>query len=604
LSGPNPDEDLVVGRAYDTRLVRRLWAVARPHRRLVWLSLALYPLTASVELLQPWLLKIAIDEYVLPGDWVGLGHMALAFLASLLVLYGLRAVQTYVLHLTGQRVMHDLRATLFAHLQRLDAAFFDRNPVGRLMTRVLSDVEAINEVFVSGAVVVVGDVVLLLGVVAIMLAMDWRLALVTFAVVPLLVAAAAYFRQRARESYRRVRTHLARLNAFLQESLQGMTVIQLFARERAEASRFAGLNDELRAAQFRSTLFEASLYAAVEAIGSVALALLLWYGGGQILAGALTFGGLVAFIEYTGRFFLPIRDLGAKYTVMQAAMVSAERVFGLLDTAPNIAGPALEARRPRPAPGPGPRAAGVPAVELRRVWFAYEGEQWVLRDCSFAIAAGEQVALVGPTGEGKSTIARLLLRAYDVTRGQVLVDGVDVREWDLVALRRHVGLVPQEVFLFSGTVGDNLRLGRDGAVSADEIATALATANADRVIQGLPGGLAEDLRERGVNLSQGQRQLLAIARALIYNPGVLALDEATSSVDAEAEALIRSALARLLAGRTSLVIAHRLSTVQRADRILVLHRGRIRESGRHAELLAAGGLYTRLCAIQFGPSEP
>jgi ATP-binding cassette, subfamily B, multidrug efflux pump len=602
LSDLSPDEDLLVGRAYDGRLFRRLWALARPHRRLVWLSLALYPLTASVELVQPWLLKVAIDEYVLPGDWAGLGHMALAFLASLLVLYGLRAVQTYVLQLTGQRVVHDLRASLFAHLQRLDAAFFDRNPVGRLMTRVLNDVDAINEMFVSGAVVVVGDVVLLLGVVAIMLAMDWRLALVTFAVVPLLIAAAGYFRLRARESYRRVRTHLARLNAFLQESLQGMTVIQLFARERTEARRFARLNDELRAAQFRSTFFDASLYAAVEAIGSIALALLLWYGGGQILADALTFGALVAFIEYTGRFFLPIRDLGAKYTVMQAAMVSAERVFGLLDTPPAIAGPAHVAAEE--APGPGPRAAGVPAVEFRRVWFAYEGEQWVLRDCSFAIALGEQVALVGATGEGKSTIARLLLRAYDVTRGQVLVDGVDVREWDLAALRRHVGLVPQEAFLFSGTVGDNLRLGRDGAVSPDEIAAALVTANADRVIEALPRGLAEDLRERGVNLSQGQRQLLAIARALIYNPRVLALDEATSSVDAEAEALIRSALARLLAGRTSLVIAHRLSTVQRADRILVLHRGRIREWGRHAELLAAGGLYARLCAIQFGPVEP
>jgi ATP-binding cassette, subfamily B, multidrug efflux pump len=596
LSEPSSDEDVSVGRAYDARLVRRLWALARPHRRLVWLSLALYPLTAAVELLQPWLLKVAIDDYILPGDWAGLGHMAAAFLASLLVLYALRAVQTYVMHLTGQRVMHDLRRGLFTHLQGLDAAFFDRNPVGRLMTRVLNDVEAINEMFVSGVVVVVGDVVLLLGVVIIMLAMDWRLALVTFAVVPVLAAAAVYFRVRARESYRRVRARLARLNAFLQESLQGMAVIQLFAREPMEARHFGALNDDLRAAQFRSTFFEASLYAAVEAIGSVALALLLWYGGGQILAGALTFGALVAFIEYTGRFFLPIRDLGAKYAVMQAAMVSAERVFGLLDTAPAIVAAAAAGARPRPGPAP--------AVEFRNVWFAYEGERWVLRDCSFAVTRGEHVALVGRTGEGKSTIARLLLRSYDVARGQVLLDGVDVRAWDLAALRRHVGLVPQEAFLFSGTVEENLRLGRDGTVGPDQVAAALATANADRVIQALPRGLAEDVRERGVNLSQGQRQLLAIARALIYDPQVLTLDEATASVDAEAEALIRSGLARLLAGRTSVVIAHRLSTVQRADRILVLHRGRIRESGRHAELLAAGGVYSSLCALQFGRLEP
>lgn len=599
MSDPGPDEDRLVGRAYDARLGRRLWGLARPHGRLVWLSLALYPLTAGLELLQPWLIKVAIDEYILPRDWTGLGHMALVFLAALLVLYGIRAVQTYLMHLTGQRVMHALRRDLFAHLQGMDAAFFDRSPVGRLMTRVLNDVEAINELFVSGAVIVVGDVVLLLGVVVIMLALDWRLALVTFAVVPLLALVAGYFRVRARESYRRVRGRLARLNAFLQESLQGMVVIQLFARERAEAHHFGDLNRDLRIAQFRSTLFDAALYASVETIGSAALALLLWYGGGQVLTGNLTFGALVAFIEYTGRFFLPIRDLGAKYAVMQAAMVSAERVFGLLDTAPAI--------RPRAATGParrdvpGPRGGGAPAVEFRRVWFAYEAERWVLRDCSFAVGPGEQVALVGQTGEGKSTVARLMLRLYDVARGEVLVEGVDVREWDPRALRRHVGLIPQEVFFFAGSVEDNLRLGRDGAVGPAEMRSALAMAHADRVVQALPGGLAEQIRERGANLSQGQRQLLAIARALIYNPPVLALDEATSSVDPEAEALVRSALTGLLRDRASLVIAHRLSTVQRADRILVLHRGRIQESGRHAELIAAGGMYARLCAVQFGP---
>ena len=584
-------EDEVLGKAYDARLMRRLWAFTRPHLRLVLATGALFPAVALLELSQPYLIKIAIDDHILRRDWAGLGSVAALFLLVLLALYGLRAAQAYLTQLTGQRVIHDLRAALFAHLQRQDARFYDRSPVGRLMTRVLNDGEAIQELFTSGIVALLGDVVVLTGVVVIMLGMNWKLALVTFALVPVLVLAAAYFRVRARDSYRVVRTRLARMNAFLQESLQGMSVIQLFAREARERETFAQLSGALRAGQFRSTFYDASLYATVEALGSAAVALLLWYGGGQVVTGVLTFGGLVAFLEYTGRFFLPIRDLGAKYTVMQAAMVSAERIFALLDTHPAIVSPAPAAR---------PRASSAPAVEFRNVWFAYEDEQWVLRDCSFTLAPGERVALVGPTGEGKTTIARLMIRAHDVTRGRVLVDGVDVREWDLQTLRRHVGLVPQEVFLFSGTVEDNLRLAGDGAAERPVIERALEAANAERFVAALPNGLGEELRERGVNLSQGQRQLLAIARAIIYNPRVLALDEATSSIDPESEALVRVGLARLLEGRTSLVIAHRLSTIQRADRILVLHRGEIREAGAHAELLAQGGLYSRLYELQFG----
>lgn len=587
-------EDEVLGRAYDARLMRRVWSFTRPHVRLVLATCALFPLVSLLELAQPYLVKIAIDGHILRRDWAGLGRIAALFLLLLIVLYVLRAAQAYLTQLTGQRVIRDLRAALFAHLQRLDARFYDRSPVGRLMTRLLNDGEAIQELFTSGFVSLLGDVVTLTGVVVIMLGMNWKLALVTFALVPVLVVAAGYFRLRARDSYRVVRTRLARLNAFLQESLQGMSVIQLFAREAREQRTFVDLSGDLRRGQFRSTFYDASLYATVEAIGSAAVALLLWYGGGQVVIGALTFGGLVAFLEYTGRFFLPIRDLGAKYSVMQAAMVSAERVFGLLDTRPAITSPRA------PADIPAARPAGAPAVELRHVWFAYHAEQWVLRDCSLALAPGEQVALVGPTGEGKTTIARLLIRAYDVARGQVLVDGVDVREWELRALRRHVGLIPQEVFLFSGTVEDNLRLAGDGAVDRAAVERALAAASADRFVAALPRGLGEPLRERGLNLSQGQRQLLAIARAIIYNPRVLALDEATSSIDPESEALVRVGIARLLEGRTSLVIAHRLSTIQRADRILVLHRGQIRESGRHAELLALGGLYSRLYELQFG----
>ncbi len=610
-------EDEVLGKAYDARLMRRLWAFTRPHTRLVLATCALFPAVAVLELIQPYLIKVAIDDHILRRDWAGLGGVAALFLLVLLGLYALRAAQAYLTQLTGQRVIHDLRAALFAHLQRQDARFYDRSPVGRLMTRVLNDGEAIQELFTSGLVSLLGDVVVLTGVVVIMLGMNWKLALVTFALVPLLVLAAAYFRVRARDSYRVVRTRLARMNAFLQESLQGMSVIQLFAREARERETFAQLSGALRAGQFRSTFYDASLYATVEALGSAAVALLLWYGGGQVVTGALTFGGLVAFLEYTGRFYLPIRDLGAKYTVMQAAVVSAERIFGLLDTHPSITSPtpadgsvdrqlqgeaqpkASRADTKKEAPVATPPTP-TPAVEFKNVWFAYEGEQWVLRDCSFTIAPGERVALVGPTGEGKTTIARLMIRAYDVVRGRVLVDGVDVREWDLQTLRRHVGLVPQEVFLFSGTVEDNLRLTGNGAVDRPAIERALEAANAERFVAALPRGLREELRERGVNLSQGQRQLLAIARAIIYNPRVLALDEATSSIDPESEARVRVGLARLLEGRTSLVIAHRLSTIQRADRILVLHRGEIREAGGHAELLALGGLYSRLYELQFG----
>jgi ATP-binding cassette subfamily B protein len=640
-------EDEVLGKAYDSRLMGRLWAFTRPHTRLVLATCALFPAVALLELSQPYLIKIAIDDHILRRDWAGLGGVAALFLLVLLALYALRAAQAYLTQLTGQRVLHDLRAALFAHLQRQDARFYDRSPVGRLMTRVLNDGEAVQELFTSGIVALLGDVVVLTGVVVIMLGMNWKLALVTFALVPLLVVAAAYFRVRARESYRVVRTRLARMNAFVQESLQGMSVIQLFAREARERETFGQLSGALRAGQFRSTFYDASLYATVEALGSAAVALLLWYGGGQVVTGALTFGGLVAFLEYTGRFFLPIRDLGAKYTVMQAAMVSAERIFALLDTHPSITSPPADGSSGRqlqgeaqpkasradtrkeapvatPPPADGssgrqlqgeaqPKASRAdtrkeapvatpqtPAIEFRNVWFAYEGEQWVLRDCSFTLASGERVALVGPTGEGKTTIARLMIRAYDVVRGRVLVDGVDVREWNLQTLRRHVGLVPQEVFLFSGTVEDNLRLAGNGGVDRPAIERALEAANAERFVAALPRGLREELRERGVNLSQGQRQLLAIARAIIYNPRVLALDEATSSIDPEAEALVRIGLARLLEGRTSLVIAHRLSTIQRADRILVLHRGEIREAGAHAELLAQGGLYSRLYELQFG----
>ena len=579
------DHDEVLGRAFDRRLARRLWAAARAQRPLLYGTLALFPAIALAELAQPYLMKVAIDDHILAGDWLGLSVTAAAYAGTLGVLYALRSLEGYLMALVGQRVTHDLREALFGHLLRLEAGFYDRNPVGRLMTRVLNDVEAVSEAFTSGLLAIAADVITLAGVVAVMLWMDWRLALVTFAIVPLLAAVAAYFRIRARDAYREARRRLATLNAFLQESLQGVTVVQLFARERHEHAIFRRLNDDYRRALFNSTVFEASLYSSVEALGAVALALLIWYGGGQIGAGALTFGALVAFIQYTNRFFLPIRDLGAKYTVMQSAMASAERIFGLLDREPTIVAPQARSVVPEPR-------SSVPAIEFQSVWFAYDGDAYVLRDCTFCVAAGEHVGLVGATGEGKSTCARLLIRAYDVTRGRVLVDGVDVRDWDLERLRRRVGTVFQDTVLFTGTVADNVTLG--APVEPDALSHALEAARARDFVDALPRRRDEPLGERGANLSHGQRQLLAIARALVYNPAILVLDEATSSVDPESEWRIREAMQRLLTGRTSITIAHRLSTVQHADRILVLHRGRVHEEGTHAALVRGGGLYARL----------
>jgi ATP-binding cassette subfamily B protein len=608
VSGHGPDaEEEVLGRAYDRRLLGRIWEFTRPYARVVAASAAHFPLLAAVDLVQPYLVKIAIDDHILRGDWPGLSRVSALFLLTLVAQYALRYVQIYLLGWTGQRVVHDLREALFAHVQRLPARFFDANPVGRLMTRILGDAEAVGELFASGVVSILGDVLTLAGVMAVMLALDWRLALVTFAAVPVLFAAAGYFRARARDAYREVRNRVARLNAYLQESLLGMTVIQVFGQEAAQAREFSRLNDAHRRATYRRMGYDALLYAGVELIGSVAVAALLWWGGAQILDGTLTFGILVAFMEYVHRFFLPIRDVSAKYTVMQSATVAAERIFGLLDTPVEIVAPP-DPYRPGVGPAPRPGDPGRAAIEFRDVWFAYQpgagdgpddAGGWVLRGLSLRIEPGERVALVGATGAGKTTLARLLTRMYDVQRGVVLVDGVDVRQWDLTALRRQVGLVLQDVVVFSGSVAENLSLGRRG-VGRDAIEDAARRAHADGFVRALPGGYASELRERGANLSHGQRQLLSVARALVYNPPVLVLDEATSSVDPETEALLQDAVDRLLAGRTSVVIAHRFSTIQRADRVIVLQRGQLCEDGPHGVLLRQGGLYATLYELQFG----
>ena len=579
-----------IGKAYDARLMRRLWAYIRPHRGVFWAAMLCLPLTSACSLAQPYLLKVAIDHYMAVGvgDRGGLLRMALLYGFAMLAEFGFLYLQYYLMMLVAQRSLAALRVDLIAHLQQLPAQFFDRNPVGRLVTRLTTDVDVINEMFAAGALTILMDVATLLGIVGIMMAIEWHLALVTLAVVPVVVVAINYFRIKARQNYREIRDRLARLNAYLQEALAGMTVIQLFARERASQRRFDRFNEEFRDANHAANIYEAALFSIIEAVSSIAIAVILWYGGAGIVGGVLAFGTLVAFIEYMQRFFVPIRDFSTKYAVMQSAMSSAERIFELLDQPVPIASPAV----------PCQPAAVRGRIEFEHVWFAYVGEEWVLRDVSFTVEPGEDVALVGPTGSGKTTIIKLLNRTYDVSRGRVLVDGVDVRDWDLAALRRHIGVVLQDVFLFTGTVASNLTLDRPDVAREAAIGAAQAV-HADPFIRRLPRAYDEPVRERGNNLSVGQRQLLSFARALAYAPTILVLDEATSSVDSETELLIQDALRRLMAGRTSLVIAHRLSTIEDADRILVLHGGELRESGSHAELLRQRGLYYRLYQLQY-----
>ena len=583
-------EEEVLGRAYDSRLVRRLWGYVRPHRALVGLSLWLLFLESAVQLVQPYLIKIAIDDHIAQRRLDGLGGIALLFLAALAGELGLRFALLYVLERTGQNVVFDLRNALFAHLQRLPSAFFDRNPVGRLMTRVTSDVEAINEAFTSGLVMILADLVKVSGIVVILLWMDWRLALVTFAVLPPTLALTWFFRKRMRAAYRRVRTMVARLNAFLQESLAGMTIIQLFGRERATQERFQEINRDHRDTQLRGVRYDSSFSAIAELTGSITLAGLVWAGGWGILAGLVTFGTLVAFIEYSAKFFRPVQELSQRYTVMQSAMAAAERIFALLDTRNTVASPAA----PRRVSG---RLRG--EIVFERVTFGYDPAEPVLHDVSFRIAPGERIALVGWTGSGKSTIIRLLVRLYDVQQGRILVDGVDVRDYEIADLRRAVGVVLQDQFLFAGTVESNISLG-DPAVTPERARAAAEAVDAARFIRRLPRGYDQEVRERGTNFSVGEKQLLSFARAIAFDPAVLVLDEATASVDPETERQIQHALETLLTGRTSILIAHRLATVQGVDRILVLHHGELHEEGTHAELLQlSDGIYRTLHALQF-----
>ncbi|MGB6988238.1 MAG: ABC transporter ATP-binding protein [Candidatus Sulfotelmatobacter sp.] len=634
-------EEEVLGKAYDSRLMARLLKYLRPYRWQVTIALVSIILKSFADVLGPYLTKVAIDRYLAPreaatatssGIWSWLSQNAITGIAQLAGIYVgllvfsflLEFLQTYFMQWTGQKVMFDLRRQIFRHLQRLHVAFFDKNPVARLVTRVTTDVDALNEMFTSGVVSIFEDIFVLAGILGVMLCMNWKLALITFAVLPFIVVATKIFRDRVRDSYRRIRVAIARINSYLQEHVSGMVVLQLFNRERKAYTRFSEINRSHMEAYKDAILAYSLYYPAIDVLSSIAIACVIWFGGAgvmrnisvtsvavsfnwktlvdfRLVRGAAELGVLVAFIQYALRFFRPIMDFSEKYNILQSAMAASERIFKLLDTPVEVVSPAVT----KTPEGPG-------RIEFDHVWFAYReaddsaisdhAPDWVLRDVTFAIEPGETVAIVGHTGAGKTTLISLLLRFYDVQKGAVKIDGVDVKDMDLADLRGRFGVVLQDPFLFSGTIGGNIRLGTKRILDED-VEQAAEDVNLIDFIRALPKGFDEEVRERGSTLSTGQKQLISFARALAHEPKILILDEATSSVDTETEFRVRDALNRMVEGRTSLIIAHRLSTVQRADKIIVMHKGRVREMGTHQQLLAQRGIYFKLYQLQYKDQE-
>lgn len=632
-------EEEILGKAYDSRLMARLLKYLRPYRWQVAIALISILLKSFADVLGPYLTKVAIDRYLSPakglssGFWswlspraiTGIAQIAAIYVGLLVFSFLLEFLQTYFMQWTGQKVMFDLRRQIFRHLQRLHVAFFDKNPVGRLVTRVTTDVDALNEMFTSGVVSIFEDVFVLLGILGVMLCMNWKLALITFAVLPFIVYSTKVFRDRVRDSYRRIRVAIARINSYLQEHISGMVVLQLFNRERKAYNRFSEINRNHMDAYKDAIMAYSVYYPVVEILSAIAIACVIWFGGGDVMRNVransvsvsfnwktlvafrlvptvASLGVLVAFIQYALRFFRPIMDFSEKYNILQSAMAASERIFKLLDTPVQVVSPAVTKR---------PEGAG--RIEFDHVWFTYrdvaeEGAKdgvaadWVLRDVSFNIESGETVAIVGHTGAGKTTLISLLLRFYDVQKGAVRIDGVDVKDMDLADLRSRFGVVLQDPFLFSGTIGGNIRLGTR-RIQDKDVEKAAEDVNLADFIRALPKGFDEEVRERGSTLSTGQKQLISFARALAHEPKILILDEATSSVDTETEFRVRDALSRMVEGRTSLIIAHRLSTVQRADKIIVMHKGQVREMGTHQQLLVQRGIYFKLYQLQYKDQE-
>ncbi len=580
-----------MSRLVDLGLLKRFWPFVRPHWRLLAVSLCLLPVLAGVQLVTPWLVKLVVDEHIAPGKLEGLGRLAGLYFGAVMLTFCAMAINHYVMQLTGQQVTFAIRTALFAKVQQLDAAYFDKTPTGRVITRLTGDVEAIGELFASGLVSILSDLLLLIGIVVVMLVLSWKLALVTFCLIPPLVLLAWWLRLRLGQAYREIRLRLSTLNSYLAEALSGIQIVHLFRQEQRCADEFGERSERLLSTELLSVRWDSTLSALVELASSLSVGVLIWYGGGLASQGALTFGVLVAFIQYTQKFYNPIKDLSAKYTVLQSALAAGEKVIDLLDEPVGITAP------PDPLPLQAPRGE----ICFEHVDFAYNSSEPVLRDVSFSVAPGERIGIVGPTGSGKTTLVKLLTRHYDATAGRILLDGTPIERFDPVELRRAIGLVPQDVYLFADTVTANIGLDNP-KISIEAIRRAADVVEATAFIEALPNGFDTRLADRGGNLSVGQRQLLAFARALAHDPPVLVLDEATSAIDHETESIVQRGLERLLEGRTAILIAHRLATLRSVDRILVVHHGRIAESGTHEQLLAREGIYWRLHQLQFSTS--
>jgi len=585
-------EEEVLGKAYDAKLMKRLLGYVKPYKRFVIFAILMNIIVAALGPIRPYLTKIAVDDYIANSDYNGLLIISLALFGSLIFQAVIQYFLTYFTQYLGQKTLYDLRTQIFNHIQKLALKFFDRTPIGRLVTRATNDVEALGELFSSGIVMVFSDIFIIFWILGFMFFMDFNLSLVTLSVLPVLIYGTFLFRRKARESYRDVRLHLARLNSYMQEHVTGMSVVQIFNKENDEFKKFSAINSDYRQVNIKSIFYYAVFYPSVELLSSIAIGLIIWYGGGEVIQGTLTIGVLFAFIQYTEMFFRPIRDLSEKYNIMQTAMASSERVFKLLDNQTMIRNPENPIKLEN--------VKG--SIEFKNVWFAYNSDEYVLKDISFSINPGERIAIVGHTGAGKTSIINILTRFYDINKGEILLDGVNIEKIDKRDLRKYISMVLQDVFLFSGDIKSNINL-NDDTIKEERVIEASRMVGADKFVRELPQKYNEEVKERGATLSVGQKQLISFARALAYNPKILILDEATSSIDTESELLIKQAIEKLLVGRTAIVIAHRLSTIQNADKIIVLHKGEIRETGNHQQLLAKKGIYYKLYQLQYKDQE-